>query len=225
MTAIQSPVKKFQFITKVLKRFKVFPSSVGCLWVDEYAGLDEFTEMQSTWWSVDEKDQLAAMKEQYPTAKLYAHSLLSFRFPTSLQFIYALDKQFQTIGWTKNREKVLKKCFDHLEPYGVLLFNIDMPKAFDTLLEGQQVTLAEDEVLIHEQTQKKWLLVSTRISFVRNEQWTYDRHDETTKQQLLSITELKKLLKWFETIEFLDHNGRKANTKTKHVVVVVQKGR
>jgi hypothetical protein len=67
-------------------------------------------------------------------------------------------------------------------------------------------------------------LTQQTITFSLNEEWTYDRTDLSVKQQLLSIADLKKLLKWYETVEFLDHNGRKANTKTKHVVVVAQKG-
>lgn len=224
MSSLHSPEKKHQLLTKILKRFKVFPSSVGCLWVDEHAWLNTFSENQSTWWTVSDKEELTAMKEQYPAARLYGHSLLSFRFPASLQLMYALDSQFQSVGWTKSREKLLKKCHDHLEPYGLLIFDLHMPKAFDEKKDGQQLTIGKEGVTISNQSIKKWLLTQQTITFSLNEEWTYDRTDLSVKQQLLSIADLKKLLKWYETVEFLDHNGRKANTKTKHVVVVAQKG-
>lgn len=224
MSSLQSPDKKHQLLTKILKRFKVFPSSVGCLWVNENAWLNTFSENQSTRWTVSDKEQLTVMKDQYPAAKLYAHSLLSFRFPTTLQLIYALDAQFQSVGWTKSREKLLNKCYDHLEPYGLLIFDLQMPKAFDDKQESQQLAVSNDVVTISNQSIKKWLLTNQIITFTINDEGTYDRQDQTVKQLILSLPDLKKLLKWFETIEFLDHNGRKANAKTKHVVVVVQKG-
>lgn len=224
MSSLTLPEKKHQLLTKVLKRFKVFPSSVGCLWVKENSWLNTFSENQSIRWTVSDKEDLITMKEQYPVAKLYAHSLLSFRFPTTLQLIYALDTQFQSVGWTKSREKLVQKCYDHLEPYGMLIFDLHMPKSFDEKQDSQQLNISKDQVILTNQSIKKWLLNQQTVTFKINEEGTYDREDQTIKQQLLWITDLKKMLKWFETIEFLDHNWRKANTKTKHVVVVVQKG-
>lgn len=224
MAIFQDSLKKVQFLTKILKRKKVFPSSIACLWVSSSSWLDQFGESQSTRWTVTHKQYLHTMKEQYPLAKLYAHSLLSFRFPMVMQLIYALDSQFESIWWLKNREKVLKKSFDHLEPFGILLFDLSMPKAFDIKSAWKQVKMSENEVIIETTSLKKWLLTKKITSFTRNAQWAYDRHDQTIKQQLLSMSDLKKLLKPFETVEFLDHNGRKATTKTKHVVVVAQKG-
>jgi hypothetical protein len=80
---------------------------------------------------VFDKEQLDHCKEKFPTARLYAHSLSSFRFPSKMQLIYALQGQFQELSTFKQREKVLQKCLDHLEPYGLVVFDLHTNKAYD----------------------------------------------------------------------------------------------
>ena len=224
MSRFHDTTKKFQLLTKILKRYKVFPSSIACLWVNEHAWLSLFSESQSTRGVVEDKEALQQMKEQYPNTKLYAHSLTSFRFPSTMQMMYALQGQYEWLSTKKQREKVLQKCLDHLDPYGLLILDLYTSKAFDEKHLWEQVMVTDDAVVITKQSYAKWVVTKHEISFVKA--WDlYRREEHKTSQMLLSLVDIKKLFKWFESVEFVDKNGRKANAKSKHVVVVAQKGR
>lgn len=219
-------VQKHDLLSKILKRKKHYPSSVCCLGVDAQSWLELFAEHHATWGVVAKKEQLADAKSQLPQAKLYGQSLQGFRLPAKMQLIYQLDTSIHSLVGELKWEKFFQKIHDHLEPYGVFVFDLYLGSHFEHhAKEWWWVNLWDSLVSIDSRKEKKWTYTRNAVTFTEQESGLYIREQISDTYQTFTVPAIKKLLKWFDTVEVIDTKGRKATAKSKHVVVVVQKGR
>jgi hypothetical protein len=218
--------QKHDLLSKLLKRKKHYPSSVCCLWVDANSWLELFAEHHATWGVVAKKEQLAAAKEQFSQAKLYGQTLQWFRLPAKMQLIYQLNTSIHSLVGEQKREKFFQKVHDHLEPYGIYVFDLYLWSHFEHhTKQWWWVTLWDDLVSIDSRKEKKWLYTRNAVTFTEQESGLYTREQISDTYQTFTVPAINKLLKGFDSVEVVDTKGRKATAKSNHVVVVVQKGR
>lgn len=217
---------KHQLISKILKSQKVFPSTILSLESNDHDGMEHFAEQHSVICTSSDKDWLNARKALLSAMKYYPQSLLSFRIPQKVQLVTLLDQKINTLIWEKKREKCFEKILSTLEPYGFCVFDIYMPPAFDHLRKiDSQIDISANQCSFSTWKEKKWVYECTATHFEKDEEtWLYARDDIKQWYQAFPLTQIKKLLSWFDSVQFLDYKARKQTKKANHLVVVAQKG-
>ena len=217
------PETKYTLIQKILKKYKKFPAHICELWIQDEVLLQQFWDQHQMYGVTSDKQISQDLKNALPQAKIYNQNISSFRVPVAMGLCMMRWQQMHTV---RNREKMFQKIADHMEPYGLFVFDIYTHHYFEKLVwPSQNLDISQTHVSISSRKKKKDTYHQVSTSFDQNEDGTYTRHDTSLQYISQSLPALKKLLKpIFESVSIVDMKGRTVSKAGHHVVVVCQKG-
>jgi len=220
---LQDASAQQSLVQTILKKYKQFPSHICQLGITDTLLLSQLSPHHQTYAICPDKSVSQEFKNNVPDLKIYSQSLSSFRVPTQMWMFMMRNQQIHSI---RNREKFFQKISDHMEPYGLFVFDMYTNKYFDSLVwPSEDIDIATDHVNISSRKKKKDIYQQIYTRFDVDESGMYTRKNETQTYISQPTTAIKKMMKpMFDSITFLDYRWRAVGKYGEHVVVVCQKG-
>jgi len=218
-------IKIAQDLFSYLKKYKIYPKNVLQLDCKSWDVLSCFEQSKVYGLCPNDDVVLEKLKLEFSGWKFYHQNATSFRLPYKMQLIFMLDEYLNSWSKFSQWELIFNKIYDHLEPYGLFVFDVFLPKYYQSVwCIETKFSIVDGDYSFTKSFEKRWVFYQETKKFINQKDNLFLLDENITKKAAFPLADIKKSLQEkFESISVIWIVPKKLSVSSHKVRVICQK--